>query len=130
MDTLFADQLWEGILELIDLIFAETHRFPEMENAFRSGSYLRMDIISVATQYAETEEGLSTPDNLLPFIIVEERLKQMEVRLNICFEKKWMEAKKYYLIKQKLVDLKGQINYKIAQFEFKNTGFPTQFFQS
>ena len=119
MESHYVDNLWEGIMDLLETVFSETQQFPITDSAAHLSSDLRMDVMFVATKYAHTEGGLISPDNLLPLFLMEERLRQMEIRWLNSFEKKWINIEKYYFIKQKMVNIEGQIDFRIKQFTIR-----------
>jgi len=119
MESRYVDNLWEGIMDLLETVFSETQQFPITDSAAHLSSDLRMDVMFVATKYAHTEGGLISPDNLLSLFLMEERLRQMEVRWLNSFEKKWINIEKYYFIKQKMVNIEGQIDFRIKQFTIR-----------
>ncbi|MFM7092365.1 MAG: hypothetical protein ACKOZZ_16315 [Bacteroidota bacterium] len=116
MKHLYGNHLWEGIITLLEIIFSETHRFPDQNSAIHLSSDLRDDILFVAFQYAHTEEGIISPENLLPFFRIECRLKKMGISLFKGFEEKWMNMEKYNAINQKIRCIEGQITFRINQF--------------
>jgi hypothetical protein len=120
MKQLNGNYLWEEILALLELIFSETYRFPEIKEAFSICSALRGDILFIASQYAHIEEGIITAENLLPFFRIESRLRKMLDRLHKCYDEKWFIAEQYYLINQKIISIEGQIKFRINHFSTPN----------
>jgi len=123
MELRCIDILWDEIMNLLEIIFSDTEQFPIIDRASHLRSELRSDAVFLATKYAHTEGGLISPDNLLPLFLMEERLRQMEVIWLNCLEYKWITIEKYYIIKQKMVNIKGQINFNINQFTIRPLGY-------
>ena len=78
-----------------------------------------MDVIFIASKFANTVEGQVSPENLLPFFLIDERLSQMERNLLDCYEEKWVVIAKYYFIKQLIESIRGQIVFRIDQFSIQ-----------
>jgi len=60
-----------------------------------------------------------SPENLLPFFLIDERLSRMELNLLDCYEEKWVVISKYYFIKQLIESIRGQIIFRIDQFSIQ-----------
>jgi hypothetical protein len=60
-----------------------------------------------------------SPENLLPFFLIDERLSRMECNLLDCYEEKWVVIAKYYFIKQLMESIRGQIVFRIDQFSIQ-----------
>ena len=119
MEPLYINNLWKGIIELTELVFSETYLFPLNEKASLLSKELRMDVIFIASKFANTVEGQVSPENLLPFFLIDERLSQMERNLFDCYEEKWVVIAKYYFIKQLIESIRGQIVFRIDQFSIQ-----------
>lgn len=119
MEPLYINNLWTGIIELTELVFSETYLFPLTERASLLSKDLRMDVIFVASKFANTVEGQVSPENLLPFFLIDERLTRMERNLLDCYEEKWVVIAKYYFIKQLMESIRGQIIFRIDQFSIQ-----------
>jgi hypothetical protein len=119
MEPRCVDNLWEEIMDLLEIVFSETEQFPIAVGTIHLSWDLRRDVMFLATKYAHTEGGLISPDNLLPLFLMEERLRQMAARWLNSFENKWINIEKYYFIKQKMVNIEGQINFRIEQFTIR-----------
>jgi hypothetical protein len=78
-----------------------------------------MDVIFIASKFVNTVEGQVSPENLLPFFLIDERLTQMEHNLFDCYEEKWVVIAKYYFIKQLIESIRGQIVFRIDQFSIQ-----------
>jgi hypothetical protein len=78
-----------------------------------------MDVIFIASKFANTVEGQVSPENLLPFFLIDERLSRMERNLLDCYEEKWVVIAKYYFIKQLIESIRGQIVFRIDQFSIQ-----------
>lgn len=119
MEPLYINNLWKGIIELTELVFSETYLFPLNERASLLSKDLRMDVLFVASKFANTVEGQVSPENLLPFFLIDERLSRMERNLLDCYEEKWVVIAKYYFIKQLMESIRGQIVFRIDQFSIQ-----------
>lgn len=119
MEPLYINNLWTGIIELTELVFSETYLFPLTERASLLSKDLRMDVIFVASKFANIAEGQVSPENLLPFFLIDERLIRMERNLLDCYEEKWVVIAKYYFIKQLMESIRGQIIFRIDQFSIQ-----------
>ena len=119
MEPLYINNLWKGIIELTDLVFSETYLFPLNERASLLSKDLRMDVLFIASKFANTVEGQVSPENLLPFFLIDERLSRMERNLLDCYEEKWVVIAKYYFIKQLMESIRGQIVFRIDQFSIQ-----------
>jgi hypothetical protein len=119
MEQLYKNNLWAGIIELTELIFSETYQFPLNERASLLSRDLRMDVIFIASKFANTVEGQVSPENLLPFFLIDERISRMELNLLDCYEEKWVVISKYYFIKQLMESIRGQIIFRIDQFSIQ-----------
>ena len=119
MEPLYINNLWNGIIELTEMVFSETDLFPLNERACLLCKDLRMDVIFIASKFANTVEGQVSPENLLPFFLIDERLTQMEHNLFDCYEEKWVVIAKYYFIKQLIESIRGQIVFRIDQFSIQ-----------
>jgi hypothetical protein len=119
MEPLYINNLWKGIIELTELVFSETYLFPLNERASLLSKDLRMDVIFIASKFANTVEGQVSPENLLPFFLIDERLSRMERNLLDCYEEKWVVISKYYFIKQLMESIRGQIVFRIDQFSIQ-----------
>lgn len=119
MEPLYINNLWTGIIELTELVFSETYLFPLTERASLLSKDLRLDVIFVASKFANTVEGQVSPENLLPFFLINERLIRMERNLLDCYEEKWVVIAKYYFIKQLMESIRGQIVFRIDQFSIQ-----------
>ena len=119
MEPLYINNLWKGIIELTELVFSETYLFPLNEKASLLSKELRMDVIFIASKFANTVEGQVSPENLLPFFLIDERLSRMERNLFDCYEEKWVVIAKYYFIKQLMESIRGQIVFRIDQFSIQ-----------
>jgi len=119
MEPHYINNLWNGIIELTELVFSETYLFPLNERASLLSKDLRMDVIFIASKFANTVEGQVSPENLLPFFLINERLAQMERDLLDCYEEKWVVIAKYYFIKQLMESIRGQIIFRIDQFSIQ-----------
>jgi hypothetical protein len=82
-----------------------------------------MDVIFIASKFANTVEGQVSPENLLPFFLINERLAIMERDLLNCYEEKWVVIAKYYFIKQLMESIRGQIVFRIDQFSIQPSIF-------
>jgi hypothetical protein len=82
-----------------------------------------MDVIFIASKFANTVEGQVSPENLLPFFLIDERLSRMERNLLDCYEEKWVVIAKYYFIKQLMESIRGQIVFRIDQFSIQPSIF-------
>ena len=80
---------------------------------------LRMDVIFIASKFVNTVEGQVSPENLLPFFLIDERLSRMEHNLFDCYEEKWVVIAKYFFIKQLIESIRGQIVFRIYQFSIQ-----------
>ena len=123
MEPLYINNLWNGIIELTELVFSETYLFPLNERASLLSKDLRMDVIFIASKFANTVEGQVSPENLLPFFLIDERLSRMERNLLDCYEEKWVVIAKYYFIKQLMESIRGQIVFRINQFSIQPSIF-------
>jgi hypothetical protein len=65
MEPLYINNLWKGIIELTELVFSETYLFPLNERASLLSKDLRMDVLFIASKFANTVEGQVSPENLL-----------------------------------------------------------------
>ena len=119
MEPLYINKLWNGIIELTELVFSETYLFPLNEKASLLSKELRMDVIFIASKFVNTVEGQVSPENLLPFFLIDERLSQMERNLLDCYEEKWVVIAKYYFIKRLIESIRGQIVFRIDQFSIQ-----------
>ena len=119
MEPLYINNLWNGIIELTEMVFSETDLFPLNERACLLCKDLRMDVIFIASKFANTVEGQVSPENLLPFFLIDERLSRMERNLFDCYEEKWVVIAKYYFIKQLMENIRGQIVFRIDQFSIQ-----------
>ena len=119
MEPLYINNLWNGIIELTEMVFSETDLFPLNERACLLCKDLRMDVIFIASKFANTVEGQVSPENLLPFFLIDERLSRMERNLFDCYEEKWVVIAKYYFIKQLMESIRGQIVFRIDQFSIQ-----------
>lgn len=119
MEPLYINNLWKGIIELTELVFSETYLFPLNERASLLSKDLRMDVLFIASKFANTVEGQVSPENLLPFFLIDERLSRMERNLLDCYEEKWVVIAKYYFIKQLMESIRGQIVFRIDQFSIQ-----------
>ena len=119
MEPLYINNLWKGIIELTELVFSETYLFPLTERANLLSKDLRIDVIFIASKFANTVEGQVSPENLLPFFLIDERLSRMERNLFDCYEEKWVVIAKYYFIKQLMESIRGQIVFRIDQFSIQ-----------
>jgi hypothetical protein len=119
MEPLYINNLWKGIIELTELVFSETYLFPLNERASLLSKDLRMDVLFIASKFANTVEGQVSPENLLPFFLINERLAIMERDLLDCYEEKWVVIAKYYFIKQLMESIRGQIVFRIDQFSIQ-----------
>jgi hypothetical protein len=119
MEPHYINNLWNGIIELMELVFSETYLFPLNERASLLSKDLRMDVIFIASKFANTVEGQVSPENLLPFFLINERLAIMERDLLNCYEEKWVVIAKYYFIKQLMESIRGQIVFRIDQFSIQ-----------
>ena len=119
MEPLYINNLWNGIIELTEMVFSETDLFPLNERACLLCKDLRMDVIFIASKFANTVEGQVSPENLLPFFLINERLSRMERNLFDCYEEKWVVIAKYYFIKQLMESIRGQIVFRIDQFSIQ-----------
>lgn len=119
MEPLYINNLWKGIIELTELVFSETYLFPLNERASLLSKDLRMDVLFIASKFANTVEGQVSPENLLPFFLIDERLSRMERNLLDCYEEKWVVIAKYYFIKLLIESIRGQIVFRIDQFSIQ-----------
>lgn len=119
MEPLYINNLWKGIIELTELVFSEAYLFPLNERASLLSKDLRMDVLFIASKFANTVEGQVSPENLLPFFLIDERLSRMERNLLDCYEEKWVVIAKYYFIKQLMESIRGQIVFRIDQFSIQ-----------
>ena len=119
MEPHYINNLWNGIIELTELVFSETYLFPLNERASLLSKELRMDVIFIASKFANTVEGQVSPENLLPFFLIDERLSRMERNLLDCYKEKWVFIAKYYFIKQLMESIRGQIVFRIDQFSIQ-----------
>jgi hypothetical protein len=119
MEPLYINNLWKGIIELTELVFSETYLFPLTERANLLSKDLRIDVIFIASKFANTVEGQVSPENLLPFFLIDERLSRMERNLLDCYEEKWVVIAKYYFMKQLMESIRGQIVFRIDQFSIQ-----------